>query len=87
MSDRDETGNKIKPQGSKCNFLKNSCRKFTGKVDHIVFRALNEHSTFLGRLQEKKLVSHLKLKSKFLLIFNCMCLHKFYIFFYLCSVW
>nr|KAJ0218809.1 hypothetical protein LSAT_V11C300124910 [Lactuca sativa] len=42
--------------------------KFTGKVDHIVFRALNEHSTFLGRLQEKKLCMVIKLPSQALLL-------------------
>ncbi|XP_042756145.2 mediator of RNA polymerase II transcription subunit 25 [Lactuca sativa] len=46
----------------------NNCRKFTGKVDHIVFRALNEHSTFLGRLQEKKLCMVIKLPSQALLL-------------------
>lgn len=35
--------------------------KHAGKAQYIIFRALNQHG-FLGQLQEKKLVSHLKTK-------------------------
>ncbi|CAH1414015.1 unnamed protein product [Lactuca virosa] len=48
--------------------MKNNCRKFTGKVDYIVFRGMNERSTFLGRLQEKKLCMVIKLPSQTLLL-------------------
>lgn len=34
-------------------------RQYVGKADFLVFRAMNQHG-FLGQLQEKKLVSHVK---------------------------
>ncbi|KAI3699136.1 hypothetical protein L2E82_43198 [Cichorium intybus] len=47
--------------------IKNN-KKPSGKVDYLVFIAMNEHSTFLGRMKEKKLSLVITLPSQTLLL-------------------